>query len=105
MMTSMINKIPVMRAQALEMDAVGNALTRRSDRGKSKRIETPIYANPFRPEVCVVLDLAIFFFCKQHRGDDNAVFIICIQRIRLHCRDHVACNHAVSRNFRGYCRK
>ena len=58
MMTTMISKIPTMRAQALELDADGNALLHRGKAKAIPKLKLPIdVTNPHRsnPALCYTL--------------------------------------------------
>ena len=62
------------------MDRINDALTphfhttKADQTGESRSKTKRLYANPFRPEICVVLELAVSIFCKHRTGDDDAVF-------------------------------
>ena len=70
------------------MDWINDALTlhfyttKADQTGKSTSKMKRLYANPFSPEICVVLDLAFFNFCKHRTGDNDAVFFL-LGRIRI----------------------
>ena len=34
-----------------------------------------LYANPFTPEVCVILDLAVYIWCKHCACTEDATFL------------------------------